>query len=93
MKKLEIIIADELHIKLEMASKRAALPIAQFVQDLIIQSAVDLDAAPSPSDLLLAEGYRMMAKENAKTVKDALAAQLLAFDNSGEADYDSRPTR
>jgi len=83
MKTFEITLADHLHNKLETASKRAAKPIDQFVHELLAKVLEDIESDSAASEALLAEGYQMMAKENADTVDAALAAQLIAIENIG----------
>jgi len=93
MIKLEITIAEELHNKLEIASQRAAKTIDQYVQELLTQISGNLSVTPTASEALLAESYQIMAKDNAKLVKDALPAQYLAFTNSGEDGHGPHPAR
>jgi len=78
MKTFEITLADHLHHKLEAASKRAAKPVDQFVHELLARVLEDIESDSADSEALLAEGYQIMAKENAETVEAALAAQFIA---------------
>lgn len=84
MKTLEITLADNLHNKLEVASKRAAKPIDQFVHELLARALEDIESDSVVFDTLLAEGYQVMAKENAETIEATLAAQIMAVNKSGQ---------
>jgi predicted DNA-binding protein len=93
MKTFEITLADHLHHKLEAASKRAAKPIDQFVHELLARVLEEIEADSTAFEALLAEGYQVMAKENADTVDATFAAQLMAIEISGEEHYDSGSAR
>jgi len=49
MKTFEITLADNLHHKLETASKRAAKPIDQFVHELLTRVLQEIESAHSTS--------------------------------------------
>jgi len=92
MKTFEITLADHLHHKLETASKRAAKPIDQFVHELLARVLEEIEADATTFEALLAEGYQMMAKENAETVEAALAAQFIAVEKAGQNKNGSNQT-
>jgi len=50
----------------------------QFVHELLARVLEDIESDSVASEALLAEGYQLMAKENAETVEEVLAAQLMA---------------
>ncbi len=83
MKTFEITLTDTLHNKLEIASKRVAKPIDQFVHELLARGLEDIEADSAAFEALLAEGYQTMAEENAETVKASLAAQMMVVEKSG----------
>lgn len=93
MKTFEIKLADSLHDKLETASKRAAKPIDQFVHELLSRVLEDIESDSAAFEALLAEGYQFMAKENAETIEAALAAQLMAVEETGQNNNGSNQTR
>jgi hypothetical protein len=78
MNKIEITIADNLHRKLEIASKSSDKSIEQLVLDLLIQAYGDMEFYPDTSEALLAESYQVRAEGNTNIVADALAAQVVA---------------
>jgi len=92
MKTFEITLAAHLHHKLEAASKRAAKPIDQFVHDLLARVLEDIEFDSTAFEALLAEGYQMMAKENADSVGSALAAQPMALEEAGQNKNGSNQT-
>jgi hypothetical protein len=49
MKTFEITLADDLHDKLEMASKRVAKPIDQFVHELLARVLENIESHPTTS--------------------------------------------
>jgi len=81
MKTLEISLDDNLHRKLRRASKATSQSIDRLIQNLLAQSLKQTQSRKSYSEALLAEGYQVMAKENAVTVNDILAAQIMAIEN------------
>ncbi len=84
MKKIEITIGDNLHRKLKIASQRAARPFDKFIEEQLARLSADAVDVPVTPKTLLAEGYKMMAKENAELAKGALAAQIMAIETAGQ---------
>lgn len=88
MKKIEITVDDELHRRLQEASKRASKSVDQLVRGLLVHALEELEGSDTVSQDLLAEGYQAMAKEHTQTVKESLAAQVMALENQDEVPHD-----
>lgn len=87
MKTIEITLDDELHRQLKETSKATSQPFKRLIHDLLAQSLKRMVPNHNFSAELLAEGYQVMAQENAMVVNDSLAAQLLASENQSGGAY------
>ncbi|MFQ5825207.1 MAG: hypothetical protein ACE5JB_14250 [bacterium] len=85
MKKIEITLEDELHNKLDETSRKTSKSIEQLIHELLNRSLKELESTPTFAENLLAEGYQVMAKENAKIVDESLVAQIMALENQSES--------
>jgi predicted transcriptional regulator len=81
MKTIEIALDDRLHRKLQKASKATSRPMEQLIRNLLTESLRRTVPRNAFSTKLLAEGYQVMAEENAATISDSLAAQVMAMSN------------
>jgi hypothetical protein len=81
MKIIEITLDDRLHRKLQKASKATSRPIEELIRNLLAESLRQKAPRNTFSTKLLAEGYQVMAEENAATIRDSLPAQVMAMDN------------
>jgi hypothetical protein len=84
MKTVEITLDEGLHRKLQKESKATSQPIERLIRNLLAQSLRRSAPKHTFSTKLLAEGYQVMAEENATLINDGLAAQVLALDNQRE---------
>ena len=87
MKTIEITLDDRLHRKLQKASKATSRPIEQLIRNLLAESLRQTAPRNAFSTKLLAEGYQVMAEENAALINDGLAAQVMALNNQSGSKY------
>jgi len=55
-----------------------------LAKDLLLRALEEPEAVSTIPEDLLAEGYQVMAKEHTKTIRETLAAQIMAVKDQGE---------
>lgn len=84
MKTVKFTLDEELHSKLREAAKAKSQSVSDLVRELLARYLTPENGGEAFAGLL-AESYRVMAREHEAVVADYQAAQYMALDSLGDA--------